>query len=97
MKKFLFLSPLILMFVFIAGCRPARIVVRERPMEPHYVQPLVPGPNYIWHNGEWIRHGNTYVYHKGFWIKAQTNKRYYVAGHWQRRRLGWVWIRGHWR
>lgn len=97
MKKFLFITPLILMFILFAGCRPARVVVHERPAEPRFVQPLAPGPNYVWHSGEWIRHGNTYVYHKGFWIKAPTKRRYYVAGHWQRRRGGWIWIPGHWR
>ncbi len=97
MKKLLVILPLILVFFFMTGCRPARVVVRERPMKPHYVQPLAPGPNYIWHSEEWIRHGNTYVYHKGFWIKASPNHRQYVGGHWKRRRAGWIWIPGHWR
>ncbi len=97
MKKIVFVAPLILMFIFITGCRPAKVVIKERPMEPHYAQPLAPGPNYIWHNGEWIRYGNTYVYHKGFWMKALSNHRHYIAGNWQRRRGGWVWMQEPWR
>jgi hypothetical protein len=96
MKKIVFVATLILMFIFITGCRPVRVVVRERPIEPHYVQPLAPGPNYTWHNGDWIRYGNTYVYHKGFWMKAPSNHRNYISGHWQSRRAGWVWVQGHW-
>ncbi|MEO8822985.1 MAG: hypothetical protein ABI366_05365 [Ginsengibacter sp.] len=97
MKRFLFIVSIMVALIFITGCRPSRVVVRERPVEPHYVQPLAPGPNYIWHNGEWIRHGNTYIFHKGFWIKAPSHRRYYTTGHWQRRRAGWVWISGQWR
>ncbi len=97
MKKFLFLSPLVLMFFFITGCKPSRVVVRERPVPPHYVQPLAPGPNYVWYRGEWTRHGNTYIYQKGFWMKASSNRRDYAGGYWQRRRGGWIWIPGHWR
>ncbi len=96
MKRLLFISLIILSLVFLSGCKPSRLVVRQRPFEPHYVQPVAPGPNYIWHNGEWIRHGNAYVYHKGFWMKAPPNHRNYIAGHWQRRRTGWIWIGGHW-
>ena len=86
MKRFLFLSPLILVFVFFLGCKPSRVVVRERPVQPRYVQQPAPGPNYIWHNGDWIRNGNSYVYHQGFWLKPPSNHKNYIAGHWQSRR-----------
>jgi len=99
MKNLRIFIPLILIIIFvsISACRPSRVVVRDRPPEPHFVQPLAPGPNYIWHSGEWIRNRNTYIYRKGFWIKAPSYRKYYVPGHWQRKRAGWIWISGHWR
>lgn len=96
MKKLLTLTSLILVFIVFLGCHPARMVVRERPAEPHFVQPLAPGPNFVWHSGEWIRYGSSYVYRKGFWIKTPSHGRYYRSGHWQRRRNGWLWIPGRW-
>ena len=84
------------MLIFFAGCKSSRVVVRERPVPPHYSQPLAPGPNYVWHSGEWIRHRHTYIYKQGFWIKAHPGQRYYSSGHWQRRRDGWIWIPGYW-
>ncbi|MGN6249049.1 MAG: hypothetical protein ACTHNG_11905 [Ginsengibacter sp.] len=96
MKKVHFISPFIIIFFFVASCRQSRVVVRERPVPPHYVQPLAPGPGYIWHGGEWIKYRHTYVYHKGFWMKAPGSHRSYIEGHWVRRRAGWIWIPGHW-
>ena len=98
MKKFLFLiSIFTFMAIFIAGCGPSSVVVRDRPYPPRYSQPLAPGPNYIWVSGEWIpRHGR-YVYRKGYWVRPRPGHYNYVEGHWQSRRRGWVWIPGHWR
>ena len=97
MKKLLFLSTFILLIFLIFGCHSSRYVVRERPIEPHYVLPMSPGPNYIWHNGDWVWNGNGYIYRRGSWIIAPSNRRHYISGYWQRKRGGWVWRPGYWR
>lgn len=97
MKKLLFLGTLLILILFIYSCRSSRYVVRERPIEPHYVQPLAPGANYIWHGGYWIRGGNGYTYHNGYWMRPSSGRRHFTSGHWQRRRRGWVWMSGRWR
>lgn len=80
MKRLLFLSPLIFVFVFLYGCKPSRFAVHQKAIQPCYVRTTVPGHDYIWHKGDWIRHGNTYVFHKGFWIKVPKNHNCYAAG-----------------
>jgi hypothetical protein len=98
MKKLIFLlGTLFFVAVFVAGCRPSAVVVRDRPYPPHYVQPAAPGPNYVWVSGEWVRKGRGYAYHQGYWVAPARNHRHYITGHWQRRGHGWVWASGHWR
>jgi len=98
MKKIIFLlSTLFFVLIFIAGCGPSYVVVRERPMPPKYSQPLAPAPNYIWVSGEWVGHRGRYEYRKGYWVVAHQGHFNYVEGHWQRRRHGWFWVRGYWR
>ena len=33
----------------------------------------------------------------GYYIKRPYKRAHWVAGHWKRKRHGWVWIPGHWR
>ncbi len=97
MKKILFfVTTLIFITIFIAGCRPS-YVVRDRPYAPRYSQPLAPGPGYIWVSGEWVPRHGTYQYRRGYWAPARRGHMNYVEGHWQSRRGGWVWMPGHWR
>ncbi len=98
MKKiFLLLSTLFFILIYVAGCGPTAVVVRERPYPPPmYVRPVAPAPNYIWVSGEWIYRGNGYVYRQGYWRAPRPRYHYYTEGHWQQRRQGWVWIHGHW-
>jgi len=98
MKKIIsLLSALIFAAIFISGCGPSAVVVRERPAPPRYSQPLAPGPNYIWVSGEWIiRHGR-YQYRNGYWVASRRSRVHYVEGHWESRRNGWVWVHGYWR
>jgi hypothetical protein len=97
MKKIIFLLiSLLFILLFNSGCGPSAIAVRERPAPPVYVRPMAPSPAYFWVDGDWVRHGNGYVYRKGYWVKPRPGRRNYVPGHWQPKRQGWVWIRGHW-
>jgi len=89
MKRSLFLSPLIFALVFLYGCKPSNLVVREKAIQPYYVQTTFPGHDYIWHKGDWIKNGNTYIYHQGFWIRAPKNHSFYAAGQ-QSARTAWI-------
>lgn len=98
MKKIFFLvSTCFLMLIAISGCGPSRVVVRERPLAPIYSRPGAPGPNYVWVEGEWIRHRNNYVYRRGYWAHQRYGHMYYIPGKWISDRNGWVWSPGHWR
>jgi hypothetical protein len=98
MKRTIFLlSTLFFVFIFISGCGPSVVVVRERPLPPRYSQPLAPGPNYIWVSGEWLGRRGGYEYRQGYWVVARPGHLHYIEGHWQRRRHGWFWVRGYWR
>jgi len=79
MKRLLFLSPLIVVFIFLLWRKPSNAIVRERPIQSFQLAAMP--PNYIWHNGEWIRNGNRYIYHKGFWIKQPSNP--YIGDCWK--------------
>lgn len=91
MKRFLFLSPLIFVFVFLYGCKRSKFAVHQKAIQPRYVRTTVPGHDYIWHKGDWIRYGNTYTYvfHKGFWVKVPTNHNCYAAAE---QSAGTAWI-----
>lgn len=92
MKKLIFLlSMLFLTLIFVSGCGPSAIVVRERPTAPYYMRPASPRPGYIWIDGDWIGRGNGYVYRQGYWAPPRR-ARHFVPGHWQQKRQGWVWV-----
>ncbi|HUZ58949.1 MAG TPA: hypothetical protein VMU83_09215 [Hanamia sp.] len=98
MKKIIFfLSTLFVILLFVSGCGPSAVVVRERPMPTGYSHPLAPGPNYIWVSDEWIVRGGRYEYRKGYWVAARPGHLHYIGGHWQHKRRGWFWVRGYWR
>ncbi|MDE3213371.1 MAG: YXWGXW repeat-containing protein [Bacteroidota bacterium] len=81
---------------FLAGCGPTYVVVRSKPIPPHYVRPHAPGPGYVWIEGEWTWGGTRYLYHPGYWAVPKHRFHRYIPGHWQQRRDGWIWVRGHW-
>ncbi len=97
MKKIIsVVSFFLFVLIFLAGCGPSSIVVRERPAPPYYARPAAPGPNYIWIDGEWLRSGRHYNYRQGYWAPPRKRYRQYSAGHWQQRRNGWYWVPGRW-
>ncbi|MFS8082458.1 MAG: hypothetical protein ACMG51_03320 [Ginsengibacter sp.] len=91
----LFLSIVALMFI--ASCRPSGEIVRVRPEAPAYVRHAAPGAGYVWADGDWVWQRNRYVYRQGYYIQPRPNRSSYIAGHWERRRHGWIWISGQWR
>lgn len=75
------------------GCRPAAVVVRERPTAPVVVvKPPMPHANYVWVEGGWMVTGNHYTYRQGYW--APPRRKAYRPGHWKHARGGWIWIPG---
>ena len=59
MKHFLTLSFAAISLTLLMASCAGTVVVRERPVEPVYVRPAPPRPDYVWIDGEWYRnHGH---------------------------------------
>jgi WXXGXW repeat (2 copies) len=95
MKKLFVAIIICCSLLFINGCGPSAVVVRERPAPPVYARPIAPGPGYVWIDGNWIANGRGYSWRPGYWA-APRFRHHYVPGHWMRKRQGWVWKQGHW-
>lgn len=53
MKKIISsVGSLFVLLIFLAGCGPSSVAVRDRPARPHYARPAAPGPNYTWVDGD---------------------------------------------
>jgi len=94
----------------IAGCvvghprpvvvAPPEVVVEQPPSEPPSGQieivPESPGPAYVWVKGryEWR---DKWIWIPGRWVIEPRPHAFWVAGHWEQRPQGFVWIGGHWR
>jgi len=66
------------------------------PVLPVYVQPPVPGPNYIWAPGYWAWGGADYYWVPGTWVLAPRPGLLWTPGYW-----GWsdgiyLWHGGYW-
>lgn len=97
MKKLISVAGLFLtILIFLSGCGPSAMVVRDRPMAPYYARPAAPGPGYIWVNGEWLRRGRHYNYRQGYWAPPRPRYHQYREGRWQQRRNGYYWVPGRW-
>ena len=73
------------------------IIIRERPVRPHYERVVAPSPRHVWIDEEWEPRGGTYVFVGGRWAEPPRMGMLWVPGHWDRRPRGEVWVRGHWR
>ena len=83
---------------------PARVggyvVVQEAPppvIVEHYGRP--PGPDYAWVNGRWDWHGGWVWSPAATGIATRTGaprRRGWIAGHWDHRSNGYVWVEGRW-
>jgi hypothetical protein len=94
MKKPISISILFTILIFLTGCGPSSVVVRTQPPPPVYVRPVPPGGNYVWVDGEWIRHGHGY--RQGYRAAPRPGYHQYITGHWRQNRHGWYWVPGHW-
>jgi hypothetical protein len=45
------------------------------------VQPVRPGPDYVWIDGYWYPNGTRYVWHAGYWTRAPYAGARWVAPH----------------
>lgn len=66
------------------------------PLLPVYVQPVIPGPDYIWAPGYWAWGPGGYYWVPGTWVFAPTPGLLWTPGYW-----GWndgiyVWRAGYW-
>jgi len=94
MKRIIVSAVMAAFVISFTGCA-GDLWVTERPVEPVYVRPVAPGPDYVWVDGEWYISGGRYTYRNGYW--AHPRGRSWQAGSWQNRGNSWHWQRGHWR
>ena len=77
--------------------QPVDVYVTEAPPRlPQETLPPAPAPGYVWVPGYWAWLGN-WVWVRGAWVIPPHPHASYVAGHWDHRGHGYVWISGHWR
>lgn len=96
MKKFIFLSGLMVMALFFNNCGPSYVSA-----EPTYIEearPPRPTNTHIWVDGNWVwnRNAHTYVRRNGYWV-VPNRGRAFVPGHWAVKRRGHYWVPGRWR
>jgi hypothetical protein len=66
------------------------------PELPVYVQPVCPGPDYIWTPGYWDWDGDDYYWVPGTWVLAPEPGFLWTPGYWAWRDRGFVFIGGYW-
>ena len=91
--------------------QPRRVVVVEQPapagevivetpaaLPPprSEVQPVRPGPEYIWIGGGWEWRAG-WVWTPGHWVIRPHSRAVWAVGHWERHPRGYVWVEGRWR
>ncbi len=97
MKKLTVISSFLLVLaIFLAGCGPSAVVVRERPVAPVVVRPVAPGAGYVWVEGNYVRRGRGYVYSPGYWAVPPRGRSAYRPGYWVQSPRGYYYKRGRW-
>lgn len=66
------------------------------PPLPVYVQPPVPGPNYIWSPGYWAWGPYGYYWVPGTWVLAPAVGLLWTPGYWAFNDDAYVWYPGYW-
>ena len=66
------------------------------PVLPVYVQPPVPGPNYIWAPGYWAWGDDDYYWVPGTWVLAPRPGLLWTPGYWGWSEGFYVWHAGYW-
>ena len=91
--------------------QPRRVVVVEQPAPAGEVivetpaalppprievQPVSPGPEYIWIGGGWEWRAG-WIWAPGHWVIRPRPRAAWAVGHWERHPRGYVWVEGRWR
>lgn len=66
------------------------------PLLPVYVQPAIPGPDYIWVPGYWAWGPGDYYWVPGTWVFAPTPGLLWTPGYWAWNDGIYVWRAGYW-
>jgi WXXGXW repeat (2 copies) len=66
------------------------------PPLPVYVQPVCPGPNYIWIPGYWAWGPDGYYWIPGTWVLAPYVDALWTPGYWAWETGGYIWHPGYW-
>src|SRR6476646_4760530 len=61
------------------------------PPLPVYVQPVIPGPDYMWTPGYWAWGSVGYYWVPGTWVLAPTPRLFWTPGYWGWRDGIYVW------
>ncbi len=73
------------------------VVPQAPPPAPVEVQPVAPGPGYVWIDGEWDWGGSTWVWDGGHWGCPPYANAVWIGGRDWHDYDGWHCERGHWR
>ena len=90
-----FLSTLTL----IASLAHAQVLIRittPPPPLPVYVQPIIPGPDFIWVPGYWAWSEFGYFWVPGTWVRAPAPGLLWTPGYWAWNEGVYVWRAGYW-
>lgn len=66
------------------------------PVLPVYVQPVCPGPGYIWTPGYWAHNDDDYYWVPGTWVMAPEPGFLWTPGYWGFSEGVYVWHAGYW-
>jgi WXXGXW repeat (2 copies) len=66
------------------------------PVLPVYVQPVCPGPGYIWTPGYWAHNEDDYYWVPGTWVMAPQPGLLWTPGYWGFGEGVYVWHAGYW-
>jgi hypothetical protein len=66
------------------------------PLLPVYVQPVCPGPGYIWVPGYWAYNDFGYYWVPGTWVRAPFVGAFWTPGYWGWADGSYVWHEGFW-
>jgi hypothetical protein len=66
------------------------------PPLPVYVQPIAPGPDFIWTPGYWAWNGTDYYWVPGTWVFAPYVGALWTPGYWGWSGVAYLWHPGYW-
>ena len=66
------------------------------PPLPVYLQPPIPGPEYVWNPGYWAWEGQEYYWVPGYWAMPPTADLLWTPGYWAWDNGNYVFYAGYW-